>query len=390
MSPTPSSHCSPRAGVASWRAGLAALLLCAATATDAAATTIPQQSKGEGRSRCSTCLARRDTVRERQERLLMRIDSLKHEFEHDRLSETQRDRITEELRRTILALQESMDLVQRANAMAMAQQGADDSRAALRGLPQIAIAFEGPFRSKGYLGVVFDGTSRDFWRDNERIVQFYAYPRIALVEPSSPAEKAGIQQGDTLLAFNGTDVREREISLTRLLVPDHKLVVRVRRGGNARDFKVIVGEAPAYVASRASMSRVPQVSAGATPAPRVWSGDLPRASVTVVPGESGVAVAPRSVWVFQEGIAGAKVETITEGLGRAVGVTSGVLVIRAAPGTPAYESGLRDGDVILTAAGTPVRTVRELRGLLEQDSGEASVKLVIVRERKHRDVMLRW
>jgi hypothetical protein len=390
MAQTPSTSIrSPRAGVAAgWRVGLVALLLCAAIATDAAAS-IPQQNKGAARSRCSTCLARRDTVRERQERLLMRIDSLKHEFEHDRLSEGQRERLTDELRRTILALQESMDLVQRANAMAMAQQGGDEARAALRGLPEIAIAFEAPYRTKGYLGVVFDGTSRDFWRDNERIVQFYAYPRIALVEPSSPAEKAGIQQGDTLLAFNGTDVREREISLSRLLVPDHKLVVRVLRAGSARDLKVIVGEAPAYVAGRASMSRVPQVSAGT--APRVWTGETPRAPYPVMPPtESGVAVAPRSVWVFQEGIGGAKVETITEGLGRAVGVSSGVLVIRAAPGTPAYESGLRDGDVILRAGGASVSTVRELRGVLEREGDEGGVKLVIVRERKQRDVMLRW
>jgi S1-C subfamily serine protease len=110
----------------------------------------------------------------------------------------------------------------------------------------------------------------------------------------------------------------------------------------------------------------------------------------IPPNEAGVAITPRSVWVFQEGIAGAKVETISEGLGRAVGVASGVLVIRAAPGTPAYESGLRDGDVILSAGGTLVSTVRELRGVLEQEGDEAGVKLVIVRERKQRDVTLRW
>jgi hypothetical protein len=368
-----------------WRGTIAALLLCGLIAGDASASIIPQQGKGEGRSRCSTCLARKDTVRERQERLLMRIDSLKHEFEHERLSEVQRNRLTDELRRTILALQESMDLVHRANALAMAQQGTEEARAAFRAMPEIAIATEAPYRTKGYLGVVFDGTSRDFWRDNERIVQFYAYPRIALVEPSSPAEKAGIQQGDTLLAFNGTDVREREISLTRLLVPEHKVMVRVRRDGSARDLKVIVGEAPAYVANRA-LSRDRPGAVGATP--RVWTGELPRTPGQPAP-PAAVAISPGSVWIFQEGIGGARVETISEGLGRAVGVTSGVLVIRAAPGTPAFESGLRDGDVILSAAGIAVRTVRELRGILE-DSNDPTMKLVIVRERKQRDVTLRW
>lgn len=367
-----------RAVVVGWRSGIAGLLLCAAVAAEASAS-IPQQGNEKVRSRCSSCLARRDSVRDRQERLLLRIDSLKHEFEHERLTAPQRERLTEELRRTILALQESMDQLHRANALALAQQGVDEAAAALRTLPEIAVAIEAPYRTRGYLGVVFDGTpSRDFWRDNERIVQFYSYPRIALVEPSSPAEKAGIQQGDTLLAFNGTDVREREISLTRLLIPEHKLIVRVRRDGNPRDMKVIVGEAPAHVAGRTAVSRS---QVGVWPEPVRAPGS---ATTPVVVG----ARAP-SIWVFQEGIAGARVETISEGLGRAVGVESGVLVIRAAPGTPAFESGLRDGDVIVTAAGMMVRTVRDLRGVLQRAGEDAAVKLVIVRERRQREVVLK-
>jgi C-terminal processing protease CtpA/Prc len=367
------------AGLIRVRRTLAAFGLSVGLAADASAT-IPQQTKSEARSRCSSCLVRRDSLRERQEKLLMRIDSLKHEFEHERLSEAKRERLTEELRRTIRSLQESMDQIHRVNALAMAQQGDEEAAAVLRAMPEIAIAVAGPYQTKGYLGVVFDGTNRDFWRDNERIVQFYAYPRIAFVEPSSPAEKAGIQQGDTLLAFNGTDVREREISLSRLLVPDHKLMVRIRRDGSPRDLKVIVGEAPAYVRNR-SANRMPPVAVGVTP--RAWPDEGSSAR------QSGEALPP-AMRLFQQGIAGARVETITEGLGRAVGVPSGVLVIRASPGTPAFESGLRDGDVIVTAAGRPVNTVAELRGVLEKSSDYSGVMLLIVRERKQKEVMLRW
>lgn len=377
MAPTSDARAAGRRGF--WLT----LALTVALASDAAAASIiPQQGKGEGtaRARCSICTARRDSVRERQERLLMRIDSLKHEFEHERLSEGQREKLTDELRRTIYALQESMDEVHRANALAMAQQGVEEARASLRALPEIAIALEAPYRTRGYLGVVFDGTSRDFSRGNERIVQFYNYPRIALVEPSSPAEKAGIQQGDTVLAFNGSDIREREISLTRLLIPNQKVMVRIRRDGSSRELKVIVGEAPSYVARR-----VP-AAAGATPAPQIWQ-EPQRTAVGVTP-EAPLA-GPR-MWVFQEGIAGARVETINEGLARTVGVSNGVLVIRAALGTPAHESGLRDGDIILSANGKPVQTVRELRGVLEREGDESGVKLVIVRERRQRDVTLRW
>jgi serine protease Do len=96
------------------------------------------------------------------------------------------------------------------------------------------------------------------------------------------------------------------------------------------------------------------------------------------------------VWVSNEGVAGARVETINEGLGKAIGVKQGVLVIRAQPGTPAYRSGLRDGDVVLSADGRQLVRVNDLRAIVARGDGEEGVKLVIVRERKRRDVTLRW
>lgn len=389
----------PRRARLAWRAGFLAVALSLLGAADlrAATTWIPQQKEATARARCSTCVPRSDSVRMLQEMLLMRIDSLKYEFEHERWSDARRAQLGTELRRSILALQESMEELHRENAVALTQRGLEQASAAYRDLPEIAIALEMPRRMKGYLGVVFDGTSRDFWRDNERIVQFYAYPRIALVEPSSPAERAGILQGDTLLAFNGADVREREISLSRLLIPKQKLLVRVRRDGYAKDLHVVVGEAPSYVASRAPRSpgaATPPVAVG-VPAPRVWTGAAGGVAPTPSPATSpeppgAVGVTPRSVWVFQEGVAGARVESIGEGLGRALGVQAGVLVLRAAPGTPAHESGLRDGDIIVRAAGRPVNNVSQLRSVLERQEDASGVRLVIVRERRHREVTLRW
>jgi len=95
-------------------------------------------------------------------------------------------------------------------------------------------------------------------------------------------------------------------------------------------------------------------------------------------------------WVIQDGVAGARLETVTEGLGRALGTQYGVLVLRAAPGTPAFDSGLRDGDVILKVDGDAVRSVRDLRYAIEGVDGDAGVKLIVLREKKQRDVTLRW
>lgn len=96
------------------------------------------------------------------------------------------------------------------------------------------------------------------------------------------------------------------------------------------------------------------------------------------------------MWIFNNGVAGAQVATVSDGLGKAVGVKEGVLVIRAEPGTPAFRSGLRDGDVILRADGRTVATVNALRQAVAEGSGNEGVKLRILREKKQRDVTLRW
>ena len=97
-----------------------------------------------------------------------------------------------------------------------------------------------------------------------------------------------------------------------------------------------------------------------------------------------------SMWIFNDAVGGAKLETISEGLGRALGTKAGVLVLRTLPGTPAYESGLRDGDVILSVAGKQVSNVGELRGALMDGDRDSGVKFAILREHKQREVVLRW
>jgi S1-C subfamily serine protease len=91
-------------------------------------------------------------------------------------------------------------------------------------------------------------------------------------------------------------------------------------------------------------------------------------------------------------VAGAQLAPLTDGLARSVGVARGVLVIGAGAGSPAYLSGLRDGDVIVRVSGVAVRTVAELREQVQMavDDGERRVELDCVRERKPRKVTLRW
>lgn len=333
-------------------------------------------------TRASTREAEERAEHARREALLEKLDSLRWHFEHERMSDGERERIRIEMRRAFRALDEAMA---GARTMEVEAAAAGEAARAVRvwGSPRVAVSVGPLVRPRGYLGLMFDGPNTEDVRDGELFVRFYQYPLIALVEPASPAERAGIRQGDTLLALNGTDVVAEEVALSRLLVPEQRVTVRVRRDGDTRNLPVVVKSAPDYVVRRAMPALV-----GPAPAPprTARTPDAPAAVTAPAPAPPG---ARGFVWVSSDGFGGAKLEQVTQWWSRALGVRSGVVVVRATAGSPAYESGLRDGDVIVRVAGRPVSTVRELRNTIMSNEAR-DVKLVIVRERRQRELTFRW
>ena len=95
---------------------------------------------------------------------------------------------------------------------------------------------------------------------------------------------------------------------------------------------------------------------------------------------------------FFNGVAGAQLATITEGLGKSVGVTSGVLVLAAPVGSPAAESGLMDGDVITKVGGQVVQSISQVRDLVRtvSENGERAVELEILRQKRTQRITLKW
>ncbi len=355
----------------------------------------PQTSGAQAATvrRRSSCVNCSDSARAKHDMLLTKLDSLRWEFGNRRLTESEQLVFAREISATMQALQAFMEAngarVSASATATGATAGSGDS-----------FTFSVQVSKRGYLGITFDGPSYGYPPERPDVIRFIQYPKIASVDPASPAERAGLIIGDTLLAMNGTDVVENSITLSKILIPDDKVTLRIRRDGDAKEFRVVVAEAPAYIVRRVTpmppdvVTIVPSPYGAVAPVP----AQTPRAEVGVrgrapepaaVPRAPDAQAAPR-VFLFGPAIGGARVQTITAGLSKALGVKEGVLVTEVPPGSPAHYSDLRDGDVIISAAGTDVATERALSRVIMFADREDGVTLVILRDKKRQEVVLRW
>ena len=261
---------------------------------------------------------------------------------------------------------------------------------------------------RGWIGIVTEGPGMEPRVENgEIVVRYLAYPRIVSVDPSSPAQAAGIVPNDTLVAYDGRDVRDNDIYLNRLLRPNAKVSVRLRRDGRVRDVPVIVAETPSRVTLRRSDEVNDDRTITVTPSPdgngitlRQLAPAAPRPGGRVAAGLAPT-IAPMPAmprmpgslnFIGITGVAGAQLGTISEGLGKRLGVSGGVLVISAPAGSPASESGLEDGDVLVKVGELAVRSVLDVRRAVAQayENGQHSVDVVLLRDTRTVKTSLKW
>jgi membrane-associated protease RseP (regulator of RpoE activity) len=243
----------------------------------------------------------------------------------------------------------------------------------------------------------------------------HGYPRIVSVEPGSPADRAGLEAGDVLVAIDGRRLGTGTASITRLLHPGARIPVRIRRGDDTREVHVIVGRRPGAFAYSIDMGGaggnggvspeaivtaippMPPVHAAPTPRPArpsrapVPTAPTPAPEIVVSPAAPAEAV---GTFYFNgvSTIAGAQLWRVDD-LKDYFHVDSGLLVLRVLPGTPADGAGLRSGDVIVRAGGRTVDSIRTLQWALERAEARPdghAVPVDAVRRGRTLHVTLRW
>ena len=309
---------------------------------------------------------------------------------------------------------------------------------------QLASLCDRKSKPQGYMGITVSATmSADAARSGAEIFRFAENPTVETVEPGSPAERAGVAKGDEIILIDGQSVVGRDIVFNQLLRPGTRLPIRVRRDGDTRDVLLLIKQRPpsldngcpfldarimAAFGDPISMVRLPVSGAivraaplpptATAPGPRVRVARVPEAPpiaagsatgvVTVTPAAplvpNIVLTAPspteppppgqRSVFMFSGPsspmvIAGATIVRTNADLRETFGVKSGVLVLDVARGSPAYASGLKGGDVIVSIGRMPVSTPMSLQRAIEATDG-SELPLRIIRKKKEQALTLRW
>ncbi|HEY7235103.1 MAG TPA: PDZ domain-containing protein [Gemmatimonadaceae bacterium] len=334
-----------------------------------------------------------DQLRATRRQLRERLDSLQREFEVLRFDAPDRSDLVRELSAIISSLGDLGQLEQHAQLRFNDRAGEEERQAgrAARAFAQIQKSLAGRIRvpnqtlQPGWIGISAEAPHQRVVRNDSAYIRYFSYPEVISVEPNSPAERVGIARGDHLLAYDGADLRDREINLTRLLQPSRHVSITVRRDGEEREFIVVVAKAPPQVTMRQQLSFRDLLSDSDSMPVRARP---PRAAL-ITPGSGPIMILggmePGYVPVL-----GAKLVAINdESFGHIFGVSSGVLVTEVF-GDPAEASGLRGGDVIRRADGRDITDVGQLRRIVASHDSDHAVDLEIVRQKRTRSLTLRW
>jgi len=204
------------------------------------------------------------------------------------------------------------------------------------------------FVTRGWLGVLIQDVNRELAESFGLSRPYGAV--VAQVQPDSPSEKAGLQAGDVILTFNGDEVANSSTlpPMVGAAPVDQAAEVGILRQGEKLTVAVIIGSLPEDSAKKARST-----------ASNLIQGDR-------------IGVIVRELTEEEKKQFGLE----TEG---------GVLAENVKPG-PAYDAGIRKGDVIQMINGTYLKGIADFNKQIEALPAGKSVAVLV--HRRHGPLFL--
>jgi serine protease Do len=194
--------------------------------------------------------------------------------------------------------------------------------------------------SRGWLGVAIQGV-------DQPLAESFGLDRpvgalVSSVTSNSPAEKAGMQSGDIILSFNGTQVeRSSELPpLVGLVTVDEKVDVEVLRQNKRKTLLVTIGELEDELALNAKRKLE-------------HTGE----------SSSSLGIAATNLLAEQSEKFGGK----------------GIVINAVRPDGPAAKAGIREGDILLSFNQIEISSVKQLRELVKQAPKNAPLAVLLHR-----------
>jgi len=204
------------------------------------------------------------------------------------------------------------------------------------------------------------------------------------VTQDSPAEEAGLEEGDIIIEFGNMAISGGEMLLNevRSHKPGETVTLRIDREGKTQRVKVKLGEYTEqdiwneFEMRFPSLFRIPESLENQEPFPRPFRFPVEGR----IPGEKVGVWRPFESQKF----IGVTIETLDEGLSEFFGLKEGVgILIRIVDKNgPADKAGLKVGDLIVKADGKRVETTDELVKLIHEKEKGETIKLEILRDKK--------
>ena len=205
---------------------------------------------------------------------------------------------------------------------------------------------------RGYLGVMVknvDQETQEAFNLKSRDGAF-----VDSVEKDGPAEKAGVQAGDTIVKVGGTPIKETRQLIDRVsaVAPGGKVELEIVREGKTRTVTATLGERPGAENGEEE------------------SGEAPQGAVDKL-GLSVEDLSARSRRGFE-------IPNDVEG----------VVVTDVAELSPAEDGGLRPGDVITQANGAEITSAKDFRSVVEKVKSGGVVRLYVYRPQLDRSTFV--